>query len=492
MKKSYLMIAATALLLAACSDIESFRKDVNSEETSNNAINFSTFTSKQTRAENSDALYTWAFINNHTSFQVWGFKDNAAAPDKPVFNGTTVTVSGDVSNTSYTYSPKRFWDKASNKYHFYAAAPAGPTGENPAWKWEFDGTGINSADNLGKGCLKTTSTIKGVNLKNIGTGDGEGPSTTLSNFFKGKADIDLMIAAPCDFARSRYAKPNPDAVQLNFNHILSKLNVTVRKGDNLIDDNNSFTVVVKSFEVVNMHKAGLFTETAIDNLADGTTARWTLTGTDKVTYEALTSSASTGLVLGNNKKPIYIVESLVIPQDIAFKRVALDGQHHDEVEAHDPVYYSSYAEYCAAKPVEALSKDEFDAILADLTNANPDDLAEITKVPAITAEDEIDAVTADNNHPYFVITYTINDEEYTAYYNLAAAFGSGTTEDDPQTTDIDETSTIAFNEGWQNTLNIVINPDAIEFTADVADWATVENTVYITEEEETQQQSQNP
>ncbi len=485
MKKGLLMIAAAATLFAACSDIESLKKDVNSEETDDNAINFSTFTSKQTRAENSDALYTWAFINNHASFQVWGFKDIAAAPNKAVFDGTTVAVSGDVANTIYTYSPKRFWDKASNKYHFYAAAPAGPTGNDPAWKWDFDGTGITSADNLGKGFLKTTSTITGVNLKN-GTASGEGPSEGLSNYFKDKADIDKMIAAPCDFVRSRYAKANPEAVQLNFNHILSKLNVTVRRGDNLInDDNNTFNVVVKKFEVVNMHKTGSFTETNIDNLADGTTARWTLTGTDKVTYIALTNSATTGLVLANNKTPIYIVESLVIPQKIAFKRVALDGNEQAAVEHKDAVIFADYAEYCAAKPVEALTQTQFEAMKAQADqDPNNPAYAEIVKEPEIKAEAKIDAVTADNDHPYFVITYTINDEEFTAYYNLAAAFGSGTTEDDPTTTDVNEASIIAFNEGWQNTLNIAINPDKIEFTADVADWATYKNeTVYITEDE---------
>ena len=35
----------------------------------------------------------------------------------------------------------------------------------------------------------------------------------------------------------------------------------------------------------------------------------------------------------------------------------------------------------------------------------------------------------------------------------------------------DKVTTFSFYEGWQNTLNININPTVITFTADVADWA---------------------
>ena len=61
---------------------------------------------------------------------------------------------------------------------------------------------------------------------------------------------------------------------------------------------------------------------------------------------------------------------------------------------------------------------------------------------------------------YIKISYTINGEIFNAYYNLAAAFGAKTANE-----------TIAFNEGWQNTLTITISPDVITFTADAAEWA---------------------
>lgn len=419
MKKSFIIIAAAATLFAACAGNDSY-KEIDKQE--NNAISFNTFTSKQTRAaENSTASYNWAFINNHTTFQVWGYKD--IAPESAVFEATKVTASGDEATTTYAYDTLRFWDKTADKYHFYAAAPAMPEGENPAWKWIFVSTDITAANKLDKGYFKTTSELTGVNLKNQAE---VGPGATLSNYFIGQDDIDKLIAAPCEFVKSRYAKPNPEVVQLNFNHILSKLNITVRKGANI--NNDLYVVKLTRFEVKDMQAKGDFSEKdpAVAT-KPGTNERWSTDNyTDaKVDYVALTNVNS--LKNAQNKPELavtnsdqYIVESLVIPQDIDYKKVALDGKEDGTIEA----------------------------------------------------------VTT-NSKPYFVITYTINDEVFTAYYNLAAAFGA--TEDANK-------NKISFNEGWQNTLHIVINPDKIEFTADVAEWATnKEETVYVTEEE-----AQNP
>ena len=481
MKKSYLIIAAAVAMFTACQDTDSF-KEARNEANNSDVISFSAFSTKQTRAENSDALYTWIFVNNHADFQVWSFKDIAPSANDAVFDGTKVTVTGDgsLADTKYTYSPLRFWDKTAGKYHFYAAAPA--FAENAAEGWDFEDEDI--AENaIGAGYFKTTSTLTGVNLKNLSTTDG--PSTSLTNYFKGKADIDKMIAAPCDFAKSRYAKANPEAVQLNFNHILSKLNVTVRKGANISDD--AYEVILKSFEIKNMIGKGDFTETPDAKLAQGITTRWDKANysANTVNYKAIDVSNPTGFTVTNAAN--YIVESLAIPQDIAFQRVTLDGKGQGAIAHKDAVLFSDYAEYCAAKPVEALTKAQFDALLEQANNDDPNKAAyaEIVKEPEVQ-EDAAIAAISENSAPYFVITYTINDDQFTAYYNLAGAFGATLEADDTATANVDE-SKIAFNEGWQNTLNIVINPDKIEFTADVAAWGEKEATVYVTEDE-----TQNP
>ena len=64
--------------------------------------------------------------------------------------------------------------------------------------------------------------------------------------------------------------------------------------------------------------------------------------------------------------------------------------------------------------------------------------------------------------PYIKIVYTIDDETFTYYYNLATIFtASGS---DP--------ADLNFYEGWQNNLWITIDPKAILFDASVYKWAT--------------------
>ncbi|MBO5812339.1 MAG: hypothetical protein J6Q97_03830, partial [Bacteroidaceae bacterium] len=56
------------------------------------------------------------------------------------------------------------------------------------------------------------------------------------------------------------------------------------------------------------------------------------------------------------------------------------------------------------------------------------------------------------------INYTIDNEKFYAYYNLAALFG------------VTENNSLAFQEGYQNNLYITIGASAIEFDADAYVW----------------------
>ena len=156
-----------------------------------------------------------------------------------------------------------------------------------------------------------------------------------------------MIAAPCQVEQASYNKPTPDAVHLNFIHILSKLNITIKT-----DLSNLYTVKLLDFKVMNMPVKGNFDEA--DAVADQTkkNSRWSwdqaYTNADKADY--LTGIGETsGIEVSSTKK--YIVESLVIPQDINYERVALDGKDHALVNT-PAVYFTSYEEYAQATPVE--------------------------------------------------------------------------------------------------------------------------------------------
>lgn len=437
MKKDLFIIAATTLIFAGCSNgdvlIENVQNEIGEE-----VIGFSSFANKVTRAENSTADYDWAFITYQPDFKVWGYKNTEA---DAVFAGTTVTAGGSSPNYTFTYSPDRYWDKAATTYHFYAAAPA--TNE-----WTFNGVTGKSDQNAGY--FTTSSTLTGVNLQTTS------PSTSLVNTFKNLTDVDKLIAAPCVVNKAQFGQ----TVQLNFIHILSKLNITLKKDANKL---GSQTVTLKSFEVKNLKSTGSFDEHLYAASTTGSNNRWKdLSGS--VTYSAKTDWEIT---TADN----YIIESLVIPQNAATEVVALDGEAH---AAEAAVKYTTLEDYNAAHSTETLTAEQFGALTAEnqtytgYNTATEENLSEdqfaalletLVKSPAVPA---ISAVTG-NSAPYFKIVYTIKQgnntpEQFTAYYNLATVFN--------------QITSLPFNEGWQNTLNITINPDKIEFCANVATWST--------------------
>ena len=174
MKKDLLLIAAAATMLTACVNTDNLRDYSIQQDSENNggSIAFTSFTdnvvntkSDDNKAENSEALYTWTFYTHQESFQVWGRKSTQYSNE--IFGDTKVTVAPAVAPAegyTYKYSPARFWDKSASNYHFYAAAPAQPEGDEPAWTWTFNATDITSAANLDKGYFTTSSILNDVNL----------------------------------------------------------------------------------------------------------------------------------------------------------------------------------------------------------------------------------------------------------------------------------------------------------------------------------------
>lgn len=417
--KKYLFIIATVALFASCAEKDTFKKDIQNDE----AISFVSYSQPATRAENSGIQTpTWDFFTHHTTFEVWGYKNTNKTA---VFSQDVVTVASENSSYTYTYEPTRYWDKAATRYHFYAAAPSNAD-------WTFNGVSNDDNQDQTAGYFTTTSTITGVNLMKTA------PATELTNSFKGKTDIDKLIAEPCKVEKAKFSQE----VQLNFIHILGKLNVSIKKHDTKLADQ---IVTLKSFEVVNLYNKASFDEhTSVANLAAGSNARWTKSNdAASVTY-----SSKEGWEIPTTKT--YIVESLVIPQDAEVETVALDGKHHDAVD------YEDYLEYNSINN-------------AQLTSEQYENLDAAQKIK----EAEIAEVTT-SSKPYFKIVYTIQEEgktaeEFTAYYNLATAFKGNA----------EQASTLKFNEGWQNTLNITIEPDEIDFCADIYEWDSTEKGLTV-------------
>ena len=457
--KKYLFIIATAVIVASCSNLDTVKEIQSGND---EVIGFESFTSKQTRAENSTANYGWEFFDHHTTFQVWGYK-NTATVDKPVFNGDVVTVSSDDAATpayTYTYSPLRYWDKAASEYEFYAAAPSDKydATNNPSG-WNFVSSGIATdaivtTAGQNKGYFTTKSELAPSNIA-----DG---TATLFNSFKEANDVDKMIAAPKAVAYANFKTK----VQFDFIHILSRLNVTVKKDASLEpnDHKNQQKVVLNSLVVKNLLCKGDYDEHKADpsSSAPGNNTRWENQATAK-DYTAYDNDVEVTTTAN------YFIQSLVIPQNAAFEIVALDGAEHASTPA---TYYATVEEYNAAKGLTG--NDAKDATWWTNTATEADK----TKTPASTTT--VKAAT-DGTEPYLVLTYTIQQthdaegielnplptaETFIAYFNLANAFGL-------------QSGNLAFNEGWQNTLNITIKPAAIEFCAKVAEWSTYERGVTV-------------
>ena len=367
MKKNYFMLALASMMMAACANND-LVDDLVKEEVPQ-AIGFETFAQKATRAtENNDEDYVENDLSNHHgTFKVWASKklaDNSYVYAKT--NPGTVTWT-----TVWTANPLKYWDKAATNYYFYAAAPS-----EPSWVY------TNATDDNGStGYLKLDNyTLAGTAADNLATGS----NTTLTASWKGKgADKDLMIAAPCPVQNTAYNKATPDEVNLDFIHILSRLNIAVKATE--------ANIKIKTLNVCGLKNKGSFNENAAlgdDVLANGTIKRWDVDPDDTYTLAgALTDAALTST-------PVYTHEYLIMPQ------------------------------------VQTNTEEWKGQGIAPSTDA------------------------------YIYLEYTVDSETFKTYYGLAQAFG------------IAKNSSLAFNEGWQNTLTLTISPATIVFTADAAAWDT--------------------
>lgn len=201
-----------------------------------------------------------------------------------------------------------------------------------------------------------------------------------------------------------------DPVQLNFIHILSRLNITVKTvtGFNPAGADDDI-IVVDNITIGNMKKAGTFDESVTPTngtLAGGTYDRWT---TSAVANDA---AYSYDLDYTADLTDKYVIEALMLPQVLEKETIKADGSDKDNETK--PYLYIKYSIWNHAKTKK---------------------------------------------------------QEYEAYYNLATIL---------TVTATTTASDTAFNEGWQNTIHITIDPDKIDFAANVAVWATTnENNLLI-------------
>ena len=302
MKKSYFLMAAAATMFAACSQNDVLNEVQVQEEAK--AIGFSTYAGKVTRAENNNtAVNTSDLEAHHTTFKVWGYKNTHT---DYIFGGVRVTANG----SAWTYSPKKYWDKAATSYQFYAAAP-----DNGLWNLSENGSAQDDDSFYFSGF-----SLQGTSLAH----------TSHQVSFESVADCDLMIASPCSMVRTMYGND----VQLAFNHILSRLNVRVKKGTNLAANNEELNIT--SFKVYKLKKTGNFNETLATGteLEEGTIKRWT----NVVAEYEIAGNALNGVTAANVENQ-YIFQALVIPQEAVNQVIDRDGTS-DETAPYFTIEYT--------------------------------------------------------------------------------------------------------------------------------------------------------
>lgn len=293
MKKQYLWMAAAATMLAACSQTDLVNEI---PERAPKAIEFEgAFINNTTRSENNEAQYTNTFSDFHQDFAVWGYKkivDNYIQ----VFNDKEVEVTKSENGEAYTYDGLVAWDNAASEYHFYAAAPS-------SHNWTF----VEKVDDTFNPYFKTSVNLAGTPVN------------------KNKAVHELVLNEPGDSKDLLIAAPTTPIkfqdVQLNFIHIMSRLNIRVQRPQDLTRDMYIYEVSVK-----NLHVAGDFDESKASANPSGSYERWTQTGDrDKITYTSSFTDETDGYLTVAKGADRNVMQTLIVPQPAKVEEIAVDG-----------------------------------------------------------------------------------------------------------------------------------------------------------------------
>lgn len=480
MKKIFIFAAAAAMF-ASCAQDE-LLTEVEPSSKVEQAIGFGTWTNLATRAENSSATNKYALENYQYQFTVYGYKYVGATPtETSVFNGQLVQWSVGqaepfLSAGDWFYAPVRYWDKAAKHYSFYACTPStAPVEGDPTFTFDTTNKKFSLSD----------YTIDGKSLAQSATVTGQP-----NDIFAPNNDItknrDYMIATDVP-TYNNYTK---DRVQLDFNHILSRINLAVKT----TIPSTAATVTLKELSINKLPGKGSFDEgaTITETLADGTAGRWTVDGGvivkfgylgDNAIY--LTAGDATATIDGDYN---YVYQGLVIPQKLTTGTVALDGEGIGDVTTpylmikYEIAYVSGEKEENVAYyDLASLFQNGYILDAAGRAGYQTEGTGEF-----LYSSDQENFYTEAGAGPVNVVFK--KDE---AYYKSATDFDEGNKENDNSKIEnsfkvlVDANGNliratrgnadVTFCEGWQNNLLITIDPTAILFDAEVYEWVTKEN-----------------
>ena len=315
MKKSYLMIAVAGALLTSCSQDSLF--DENLKNAAEQPFVFEAFADKTTRAVESNSTNLYDF---YKTFDVYGWKTvNSTASS--VFAHVPVgyfasDTQGDVvyatspakpsdewnfSSAGWYYENVRYWDKVASGYEFFAIAPyeANPA---PALTVAAGATNIAIGSSSAKYDISTEKNL--VSGSPVTTTTGVTPIADKKYFGFNK---DYMLA---DKSTTKNA-----LVNLNFHHILTKLNVKVTKQDSY---KGAQDLVINEIKIAGLKKTGYFNYTT-----NMTTCGWTTDDTYNLvnTGDYIIASKTASTVYNG----YYWIQTLIFPQTLTCKDTGAKG-----------------------------------------------------------------------------------------------------------------------------------------------------------------------
>lgn len=270
MKKSFIILAAAALVLTGCSN-----NDVKDNIETEVPMNFQPYSENITRSTTNGNLEAY-----HSKFGVWAYKTVSDTKKDVMIHyevdkqGTeTVTWKYDGVGTNQYL---KYWDKAASKYNFYAYAPYTSTVQLTASNTIQIASGQYAAnENIQSTWATTLNTAK---FSGIGAG-----STS--------ASTDWMVATPYE-----RTPVTTDIVSLEFKHILSKVVVRIKKKDQFTPK-----ITVKTASLSGVYGTGSYNGTA-----------WTASG-EKVNINCLSNTELPATESTDTPEEYYTLESLVIP-----------------------------------------------------------------------------------------------------------------------------------------------------------------------------------
>lgn len=463
MKKSYLMIAAAAALFAACSDTDTFKEAVNSNQ---KAFTFSAYADKTTKAPNTNSANLQDF---YTVFGVYGFKNvtrNGSATSETVFSnvpneffatdaqGTTVyNASGAKPSDEWTfvanswyYENVRYWDKTANSYEFFAIAPYEAS---PTYTVAAGAGNISIATSAAKYDISTEYNLARTDLTDPANPATVAPKTALtySGFKK-----DYMLA-------EKSAARTSD-VMLNFHHILSKLNVKIEKASSYVGKQE---LTINELKIDGLAKEGYYTyQTSL------TTNGWT---TGSTTYP-LDVKADYSLTATTNYSGKYWIETLIFPQTATCMKGGVQSTATALTDKYLYVKYSIGTEIFEAYYDLAYVFDKtlvYTAAEAIAYNAaldgalNHTDGLTSAQATAYNAAIQPETDKAEND---------VLSEEEAAAYN--ATLSGAVAENDLKAPNTGYT----FNPGSQYNLTLTVGPEPIHFDATVSTWTDVTEVIH--------------